>query len=65
MSHSFILLGLLTLDVIIINQENYTKPSAVVDFGFSDHHAQVLFVILENSICKTLRFRKRSLKMKI
>jgi hypothetical protein len=50
------------LDVIITNQKNYTEPSAVVDLCFSDHRAQVLSVILENSIGKTLRFRKREFK---
>jgi hypothetical protein len=30
------------IDVIIINNSNYTKPSVVMDLGFSDHYAQIL-----------------------
>lgn len=26
-------------DVVTVDQEYYTEPSAVADLGFSDHHA--------------------------
>jgi hypothetical protein len=37
-------------DVIVTNKKNTTEPAIVMDFGFSDHHAQQFSTMLENVI---------------
>jgi hypothetical protein len=36
------------LDVIVINKENYINPAVILDFGYSDHQAQILCINVEN-----------------
>jgi hypothetical protein len=47
------------LDVIIINKKYYMGPSIIVELGLSDHDAQVLLVLLKNSISKCQRTMRR------
>jgi hypothetical protein len=58
---------ILTLvDVIITNKDNRAKLAMVVDFGYSDHKAQILHLdvntlIREHKKVKTRQFTERSL----
>jgi exonuclease III len=47
------------LDVIIINKENHINPAAVLDFGFSDHQAQILCILVANPKSGLVKVRKR------
>jgi hypothetical protein len=47
------------IDVIIINNSNYTKPAEIMDLGLSDHYAQVLTIGMKVPVNRTLRVRKR------
>jgi predicted outer membrane repeat protein len=47
------------LDVIILNKKNYMEPSTVIELGLSDHCAQVLPVLLKNSISMPQRIMRR------
>jgi hypothetical protein len=47
------------LDVIIMNKKSYVEPSIVEELGLSDHHAQVLLVLLKNSISMCERTMRR------
>ena len=33
------------IDVIVINKDNHILDTAVVDLGFSDHHAQLVRIV--------------------
>jgi exonuclease III len=46
------------IDVIIINNSNYTKPSEIMDLGLSDHYAQVLTLCIKVLVSRPLKFRK-------
>jgi hypothetical protein len=39
------------IDIIIINNSNYIKPSEIMDLGLSDHYAQVLTLCIK--VCRT------------
>jgi hypothetical protein len=47
------------IDVIIINNSNYTKPSQIMDLGLSDHHAEVLTLCIKVLVSRLLKDRKR------
>jgi hypothetical protein len=46
------------IDVININDSNYTKLSVVMDLRFLDHYAQVLCIYIENLVRGLLKVRK-------
>jgi hypothetical protein len=46
------------IDVIIINNSNYTKPSIVMNLGFSDHYAQILSICTKCSMNTPLKVMK-------
>jgi exonuclease III len=46
------------IDVIIINNSNYTKPSEIMDLGLSDHYAQVLSLCIKVLVSRLLKDRK-------
>jgi hypothetical protein len=47
------------IDVIVINNSNYTKLAQIMDLGLSDHYAQVLTIGVKVPMNSTLRVRKR------
>jgi hypothetical protein len=47
------------IDVIIINNSNYTKQSEIMDLGLSDHYAQVLAICIKVLVSRLLKVRKR------
>jgi hypothetical protein len=47
------------IDVIIINNSNYTKPSEIMVLGLSDRYAQVLTLCIKVLVSRPLKFRKR------
>ncbi|PNF13688.1 hypothetical protein B7P43_G15271 [Cryptotermes secundus] len=42
-----------------VNNSNYTKPSVVMNLGFSDHYAQVLSIRTENSVRRPIKVMRR------
>jgi hypothetical protein len=53
------------IDVIIINNSNYTKPAEIMDLGLSDHYAQVLSIGVKAPVNRTLTVRKRIFDEKV
>jgi hypothetical protein len=49
------------IDVIIINNSNYTKLSEIMHLGLSDHHAEVLTLCIKVLVSRPLKVRKRIL----
>jgi hypothetical protein len=42
-----------------MNKKFYTKPSIVIELGLSDHHAQMLLVVVKNYTKVNQRILKR------
>jgi hypothetical protein len=50
---------IIIIPVIVLNKKNYMEPSTVVELALSDHYAQVLPVLLKNSISMSQRIMRR------
>jgi hypothetical protein len=47
------------IDVIIINNSNYTKPSEIMDMDLSNHYTQVLTLCIKVLVNRPLKVRMR------
>jgi hypothetical protein len=47
------------IDVIIVNNSNYTKPSEIKDLGLSDHYVHVLTLCPKVLVSRPLEVKKR------
>jgi hypothetical protein len=47
------------IDVIIINNSNYTKPPEIMDLGLSDHYDQLLTLCIKVLVSRPLKVRNR------
>jgi hypothetical protein len=50
---------IIIIPVIVLNKKNYMEPSTIVELALSEHYAQVLPVLLKNSISMSQRIMRR------